>query len=579
MLNNYNMKISYFTDSKQYASCKEKTGHYIVDIVSDENGIKCILKPTVTMDNIKFTLNYDYIFGDSTAVFPNGYQSWTDSREFTKSDVMPPLTKFCTACEPFIHANSFGDYTFTTYTKEKGIFHGFSYGYIRNDNDFELIGSLNEATGYTILYFDMKNNNIIIQKELEGLTLEAGSEYEIMSLYYTKGGYDEVFDKYFATLNIAPCGKKSVTGYTSWYNYYTNINEEIINRDLDALSALDNKLDIFQIDDGYQTTVGDWLDIDPVKFPNGIKAIADKIHSVGMKAGLWLAPFVTTAKSKIFSEHPDWYVKNAKGNPLNSGMNWGGHYALDLYNEEVRAYLKTVFDTVLRDWGFDMVKLDFLYAACIVPYNGKTRGELMTDAVDLLRELVGDDKAILGCGVPLFPCFGKFDYCRIGCDVSEVWAPKPYFYHYHREDVSTENTLKSTIFRRHLDGRAFVNDPDVIILRDIPKTLAGKGKKASSKVLNFDQQQILALINKVAGNILFVSDTITEYDDDRKTVFNKYLTDKPAKVIDAKYIAPDVVSVDYEFDGVTDNITFNIKKGFVVNPTPTSATTNTPENN
>lgn len=548
MLDNYKLKISYFNDGKQYASSKDKTGHYIIDVDASADGIKCILKPTVDMDNIKFTLTYDYSYGDNTVVFANGYQSWTDSREFSKNDVMPPLTKLCTTFDFISHSSCYGDYKFTTYTKEKGVFHGFSYGYIRNENEFEVIGSLNERSGYTIFYYDMKSNIVLVQKDLEGLALQAGSEYEIMNIIYLKGGYDDVFDTYFKALNIEPCGKKSITGYTSWYNYGPLINEEIINRDFDALAKLDNKLDIFQIDDGYQTAIGDWLSVDPIKFPNGLKCIADKAHSVGMRAGLWLAPFCAVRKSNIFADHADWLIKNSKGNEAMIGANWGGFAALDIYNEEVRAYLKECFDTILKDWGFDMVKLDFLYACSITPYNGKTRGEIMCDAMDLLRELVGD-KQILGCGVPLFPAFGKVDFCRIGCDVAYYWAPYNYFNRLHRENVGVEGTLNSSIFRRHLDGRAFINDPDVILLR------------RGNIHLEPEQQKLMALINKVAGNILFVSDNIGEYDANQSQVFNKFVSKTPARIIDAKYISANIVNIKYEIGDETDEVSFNIRTG------------------
>ena len=46
--------------------------------------------------------------------------------------------------------------------------------------------------------------------------------------------------------------------------------------DLEALSKVDADIDIFQIDDGFQTATGDWLSVDPVKFPNGMKAEVEK---------------------------------------------------------------------------------------------------------------------------------------------------------------------------------------------------------------------------------------------------------------------------------------------------------------
>ena len=58
---------------------------------------------------------------------------------------------------------------------------------------------------------------------------------------------------------------------------YKCITEDIVTTDLESLSKVKSRIDIFQIDDGYQTAVGDWLSIDSKKFPNGMKYIADKI--------------------------------------------------------------------------------------------------------------------------------------------------------------------------------------------------------------------------------------------------------------------------------------------------------------
>lgn len=54
-------------------------------------------------------------------------------------------------------------------------------------------------------------------------------------------------------------------------------------RDLEAFDAVKEKVDVFQIDDGYQTAVGDWLSVDKVKFPSGMKAVAGAIHQKATK--------------------------------------------------------------------------------------------------------------------------------------------------------------------------------------------------------------------------------------------------------------------------------------------------------
>lgn len=551
MLQNYKMSISYNNDNKQYASSNEKTGHYVISVDKSDSTLKFTLKPTVAMQNLKFILEYDYDFKDDTVVFPNGYQSWTDSREMNKSSVMPPLTVFAKYMEKFMHSSMYGDYNFTKYSKQPGFFHGVSYSYIRNGETFELIGSGNERSGYTIIYFDMKQNKIIIEKDLQGISLDQNDPaYEVMNLYYAKGEYDAVFDKYFAYLEVPKPRVKRKVGYTSWYNYYQNISQDIIKRDLEALSASDMDIDIFQIDDGYQTAVGDWLSIDPEKFPNGMKAPVEDIHAKGMLAGLWLAPLNAQKSSRIFHEHKDWMICDDKGDPIPAGANWGGFYTLDFYKEEVRNHLKKVFNIVLNEWGYDMVKLDFLYSACTTPYKNKTRGQIMCEAMDFIRECVGD-KLILGCGVPLFPSFGKVDFCRTGCDVSLNWKRPTYFLKFHREDVSTENSIKNTIFRRHLDGRAFCNDPDVYLLRN------------SNIDLTLDQRALIAKINKIFGNLLFISDNIEDYDDNQMAIFKDTVSPCEKKVIDAKYVGVNLVKIVYSENGKVNELTFNIFNGTI----------------
>ena len=55
----------------------------------------------------------------------------------------------------------------------------------------------------------------------------------------------------------------------------------------------------------------------------------------------------------------------------------------------MREYIKKVFNIVLNEWKYDMVKLDFLFSVAVVPYGNRTRGQIMCDAVDFLRECCG----------------------------------------------------------------------------------------------------------------------------------------------------------------------------------------------
>lgn len=388
-----------------------------MELSINDDGIQCTLAPNVKMKLIEFSISAIKKFDENELFFANGYQSWTTSREFGRDDTLEGISKLAGLTEKTKALSEIsGDYSFAQYGK-KGVFHSYTYTYFRVGDRVELFGSCDERYGYTVFSVSYETNRFTIAKDVDGL--ETDDEIILLDIACFNGGYNEVFDKYFGSMNLRKPKVDHLSGYTSWYNYFQKINEEIILRDLDGLDRAKNSVSIFQIDDGYESKVGDWLVPDYRKFPNGMKPIADAIHAKGYLAGIWIAPFSAQRSSVIAKDHPDWLIKdNATGKPLLGCVGWGGAYTLDIYNGEVREYIRNFFNVILNDWGFDMVKLDFLYSEAMQPRNGKSRGQIMCEAMDFLRECVGEDKLILGCGVPLGPSFGVVDACRISCDAT-----------------------------------------------------------------------------------------------------------------------------------------------------------------
>ena len=518
-------------------------------------------KKDMIMKSLAITTEKD--FDDDDLFYANGYQAWTTSREFSKYDKFDGLFEPAKITKFTAHfAGLSGDYHFATSYGEKGKFHGYTYCYFREKGEKEitLYGSKSERKGFTVFEVDMGDDEFTIRKDVEGLKLKAGQEYEMFDIAIIEGDMDNVMDEYF--FDFVGCKKPSIkhlSGYTSWYNYFQNIDEKIILRDLDGLDRANEEVSIFQVDDGYQHAVGDWLITDHKKFPNGMKYIADKIHEKGYKAGIWLAPFSAQCNSILAKKHPEWLLRhNRNGKKMLGCQGWGGAYTLDIYHPEVRAYIKKVFDTVLNVWGFDMVKLDFLYSQCIEPRNGKTRGEIMCDGVDLLREACGD-KWILGCGVPLGACMGIFDACRISCDVNKNWRFElkkslninsiVTGIRFNAEIPSSQNAITNTIFRNHLDGRAFCNDPDVFFLRDI------------NIGYNMEQKLLHGKVNTVCGNVLFVSDNAGDFDDERIEYLKEFFRDKDYKVNMAEFESDDVIRLEFTEDGVDKTLRFSLETG------------------
>ena len=135
----------------------------------------------------------------------------------------------------------------------------------------------------------------------------------------------------------------------------------------------------------------------------------------------------------------------------------------------------------------------------------------MYEAMQFLREIIGD-KMILGCGLPLGSSFGLVEYCRIGCDLDLYWERKTYRFGLLRELLSSKSAMYNAISRRFLDKRAFLNDPDVFLLRH------------NNIHMSPEEKNTVFCVNHTFGGLVFTSDNLDEYTEDE---YSKYLSAFP----------------------------------------------------
>ena len=469
---------------------------------------------------IEVSAVFPFAFEEDDVFFLNGYQSWTYSPERTRKQFDDSLRYCPKALDKKFGFSQYGDGYFSdaVYRRDlrSGYKKGYSYAYVRRGETFFLFASLAEDTGFTRIEMLPDESVVRFKKDCHHRRLAEGEEYTALDLIFLKGSEDFVFGRWFAEMGVAPMATEPKTGYTSWYNCYQDISEAQILKDLEGMKTLPVKPDIFQIDDGFETFVGDWLSVDPVKFPNGLGPIAEKIKEEGYQPGIWLAPFVCEMNSALLEAHPEW-LQYRDDKPVFTGANWSGGYALDPYNEEVRDYVRRCIGHY-KDMGFTLFKLDFLYAACMTSRPDKTRGEIMADAMEFLREVCGDAQ-ILACGVPLASAFGRVEYCRIGPDMSLSYNDKLFMRLFHNERPSTMHTQRNTLYRRQLDKRAFLNDPDVFLLRE------------GNTSLSAGQKETLAVVNALFGSVLFASDDFAEYDEEKKELYARLTRLQHAKQV------------------------------------------------
>jgi len=323
---------------------------------------------------------------------------------------------------------------------------------------------------------------------------------------------------------------KPPVGWCSWYEYFENIDQEKMQQNLHSAIKMQSSipLELFQIDDGFEETIGDWFEFSP-GFSEGLAPIAREIKSSGMTPGLWLAPFIVHSRSKLARKKRKWFVRNRLGFSASAGFIWNNFTkALDLTNPEALGYVRDVLRTAVEEWGYPYLKLDFLYAGAIKGIykdRTKTRAQILRSGFDEIRKVVGPDVMLLGCGVPIGSAVGIFDVVRIGADVAPTWLPDFILPQALTSDEpnlpSTRNALQNTISRAFFHNKWWINDPDCLLVRpDSQLTLA--------------EVRSLATAIALTGGSLLLSDDLSKLPGERLRIVEQLipLIGKSPRVMD-----------------------------------------------
>ncbi len=161
-------------------------------------------------------------------------------------------------------------------------------------------------------------------------------------------------------------------GWNSWNKFGCNVSEQLIKEIADAMVASGMKKAGYQyvnIDDCWQVSrdAAGNIVADPVRFPNGIKALAGYVHSKGLKLGIY-----TDAGTMTCEKRPG---------------------SLDHEAQDARTYAA---------WGIDYVKIDWCH----------------TEGLDPQKKYAKFRDALAGCGRPIV-----FSICNWGRNQPWTWGP------------------------------------------------------------------------------------------------------------------------------------------------------------
>ena len=117
----------------------------------------------------------------------------------------------------------------------------------------------------------------------------------------------------------------------------------------------------FVIDDGWfgqrkddHAGLGDWY-VNKEKFPEGLKPLIDKVHTLGMDFGIWVEPEMVNPDSDLYRKHPDW-VLNFTGRPRTEGRN---QLVLNMARKDVHDYTLEWLDKLLTENKIAFLKWDY----------------------------------------------------------------------------------------------------------------------------------------------------------------------------------------------------------------------------
>jgi hypothetical protein len=307
------------------------------------------------------------------------------------------------------------------------------------------------------------------------------------------------------------------SGWCSWYFFYESVTEKNILDNLQFITENNIPVEYIQIDMGWEERLGDLYPNH--KFPNGMKWLADKIHSCGKKAGIWVSPFWIEPRSEVHRDHPEWLLRDKDGKLIIFNCHVDG-YVIDTSILEARQWITDSFRRIKEQWGYDYFKVDFLRSVAMdknaVYKNPMTRAEALRLGMEAIRQGIGPDTFLLACGGHYGPTLGIANGNRTSNDIGADWE-------------TLKITFKKNILRYWMNENWWVNDPDCLLIRGPHEGVAGNQcfpniRKHGCGSFNEIEVKTILTLFRATGGLMFAGDDFTQLRNDKIDLMKGFLT-------------------------------------------------------
>ena len=312
--------------------------------------------------------------------------------------------------------------------------------------------------------------------------------------------------------------------FCTWYYYGLSVTYEDVLTDLHELERRGIPFDVFQIDEGWERTLGDWQNNQ--KFP-AMEQAAAKIARAGFTPGIWTSPFIAHASAPVCSEHPEWLLRTKEGELCLFPMNDTVYNVLDITNPQVVEWVRQLYIT-LRKWGYSYHKLDFTRAPVIQPDavffdDSISLAAAYRRAIQAVRDGAGEDAYILICGGLYDPVIGLVDAQRTGSDVMSMWSANT-----KKGGRAAPYTIKQSLMRYWMNDW-WHNDPDALMIRRQNEPF--RGSPLGYGLLNDDEALTSVLNQYIGGGIVCSTEPMSRIQDDRLMLLRHIIPTVPVHVM------------------------------------------------
>jgi alpha-galactosidase len=300
-------------------------------------------------------------------------------------------------------------------------------------------------------------------------------------------------------------GADNMLGWWSWTAYYTKItqgtaltNAQWLAEHLEGLGY-----DYFHFDLGYGYSRGEYATPNASQFPRGMWDLTRHISRLGLKVGVWTAPFEAGERSWIYEHHKDWLVHNANGDPIPIGdaeeVKGERLFVVDVTHPDAQEYLRQTYRTLVREWGARYIKLDFMDNTAIEGYYHRpntTALEAQRIGLEIIRKTVGEDVLLDKDGSPMLNPVGLVDEGRISQDTGHTF-------------LRSKEAGPGIAARYYMHRNFFITDPDAFT---VSRQLLEERTIEAPATLN--EAQVSIALAAVSGGMFEIGDDLPTLGSD-----------------------------------------------------------------